>query len=493
LLELSLDWQYISSVILSYPIRQQANSWIGYAFCYVAVLAIYYSNIWDAKNLPLLSLDIFSNSSTPGNPVVYNQTAVFGSTFTLNTTALEEQGLPLFTGGYVWSLMASNWAIGGLLAHCIFFWGPYVVDSFKMYTKYRVKPQSNSGIRNSDPNLVSEEYKPTTQKMDRHYAAMANYAEAPWYWYAFLLGISFLAGLVVVIKGGTTLPVWGYITALLLGSFIAPFSNLLFARLGNGIATNQLVKMVAGGLHPGKPVANLYFSMWSHDVVSTSINLAGDLKIGQYLKIPPRVMFLTQVWGTILGCIINYIVMISIVTARREILLDPQGTNIWSGQNVQSLNSQAVTWSLAYKMFSLHSQYFWVPMGLLLGFIPTMIQYFIWKRWPKIGPVKVDSIILPVIYQYSAWMTSGINSIILTTIIVGVASQYWLRRYHPRWFRKYIYILGGALDGGTQITVFVLSFAVFGASGATRPFPTWWGNPAAVTTVNIDYCIYTNG
>ena len=46
--------------------------------------------------------------------------------------------------------------------------------------------------------------------------------------------------------------------------------------------------------------------MWSHDVVSTSIGLAGDLKIGQYLKIPPRVMFLSQVWGTILGAIVNY-------------------------------------------------------------------------------------------------------------------------------------------------------------------------------------------
>ena len=43
------------------------------------------------------------------------------------------------------------------------------------------------------------------------------------------------------------------------------------------------------------------FSMWSHDVIATSVSLAGDLKIGQYLKIPPRVMFLTQVWGTIFG------------------------------------------------------------------------------------------------------------------------------------------------------------------------------------------------
>lgn len=43
------------------------------------------------------------------------------------------------------------------------------------------------------------------------------------------------------------------------------------------------------------------FSMWSHDVINTSATLAADLKVGQYLKIPPRVMFLTQVWGTIFG------------------------------------------------------------------------------------------------------------------------------------------------------------------------------------------------
>jgi len=41
--------------------------------------------------------------------------------------------------------------------------------------------------------------------------------------------------------------------------------------------------------------------MWSHDVIVTSAFLAADLKMGQYLKIPPRVMFLTQVWGTIIG------------------------------------------------------------------------------------------------------------------------------------------------------------------------------------------------
>jgi len=320
---------------------------------------------------------------------------------------------------------------------------------------------------------------------------MMKYPEAPWWWYATLLVLSFFAGLVVVIKGDTTLPVWGYIVALVVGSVITPFSNLLSARLGNGIATNLLVKMIAGALHPGEPVANLYFSMWSHDVVNTAIHLAGDLKVGQYLKIPPRVMFLTQVWGTILGCIVNYVVMVSIVTSKRDILLDPQGTNIWSGQTVQALNSQAVTWSLAAEVFGIHSKYIWVSIGVLLGAIPTVIQWLIWKRWPKIGPVPVDMIVLPVIYQYAQWLTTGVNSVILTTITAGIVSQVWLRRYHPRWFRKYIYILGGAIDGGTQIIVFILSFAVFGASGVARPFPNWWGNPS-LENRNIDYCAFTN-
>lgn len=46
--------------------------------------------------------------------------------------------------------------------------------------------------------------------------------------------------------------------------------------------------------------------MWSHDLVIIAVDLATDLKMGQYLKIPPRVMFLTQVYGTLLGALINY-------------------------------------------------------------------------------------------------------------------------------------------------------------------------------------------
>jgi hypothetical protein len=61
-----------------------------------------------------------------------------------------------------------------------------------------------------------------------------------------------------VLKGETTLPVWSYIVALISGAIVTPFSTLLYARMGNGIATNQLFKMIAGAINPGRPVANLY-------------------------------------------------------------------------------------------------------------------------------------------------------------------------------------------------------------------------------------------
>lgn len=61
-------------------------------------------------------------------------------------------------------------------------------------------------------------------------------------------------------------------------------STVLFARFGNGIATNNLSKMLAGLMLPGKPVGNMYFAAWSHNVISNAVSLSNDLKIGEYRK-----------------------------------------------------------------------------------------------------------------------------------------------------------------------------------------------------------------
>ncbi|OJA09373.1 hypothetical protein AZE42_08541 [Rhizopogon vesiculosus] len=72
---------------------------------------------------------------------------------------------------------------------------------------------------------------------------------------------------------------------------------------------------------------------------------------------------------------------------------------------------------------------------------------------------------------YIGCLCVGINSSILSYFAIAFLSQWWLRTRYPRWFAKYNYIVGAALDGGTQVMVFILSFAVQGAGGNSHPFP----------------------
>ena len=79
--------------------------------------------------------------------------------------------------------------------------------------------------------------------------------------------------------------------------------------------------------------------------------------------------------------------MISIVDKQRDILLSPTGTKIWSGQVPQSLNSAAVTWSLAKQLYGPSGPYLVIPLGLVIGIVPTFIQWLIWK----VGSISLSS------------------------------------------------------------------------------------------------------
>jgi hypothetical protein len=51
-------------------------------------------------------------------------------------------------------------------------------------------------------------------------------------------------------------------------------------------------------------------------------------------------MFFTQVWGTIFGAFINYAVMIQIISNHRTILVEGNGSYMWTGTTFQSLNNK---------------------------------------------------------------------------------------------------------------------------------------------------------
>lgn len=118
----------------------------------------------------------------------------------------------------------------------------------------------------------------------------------------------------------------------------------LYGLLGFYYQPSTAVQMIGAYMVPRKPVANMMFTLYGSNSLVQAILMLGDLKLAQYVKLPPRATFVAQMLGSCVGAVLNWVMMNSIVTAQREVLLSVEGTSIWSGQNVQSYNAQAIAW-----------------------------------------------------------------------------------------------------------------------------------------------------
>lgn len=231
-------------------------------------------------------------------------------------------------------------------------------------------------------------------------------------------------------------------------------------------------------------VANMYFTTYTYNAFSQGTLLLRDLKLGQQNKLSPRATFTTQMIGCVMGALLNYVMMISIVQNQTPILLSAEGTNVWSGAQVQQFNTLGIAWAIAPKMFSVGARYQWVTLAYLLGFIAPLPFYVMHRFFPR---QRIWSYInTAIISWYLGELFVGLNASLTSYYILGFFGQFYLRRYRPGLFVKWNYLISAALDGGTQVMVFIATFAVFGGSGKAVPFPTWAGNHPN----NLDYCAY---
>lgn len=121
----------------------------------------------------------------------------------------------------------------------------------------------------------------------------------------------------------------------------------------------------------------------------------------------------------------------------------PEGNSVWSGSLIQSLNSQAVTWSLAKEIYGVNSRYFIVPMGLVVGFGLPAIHWAMNKLYPPLKKIPLNT---AFIASYAGLYYVGNTSWIWSSILVGVFSQTYLRRRLPRIYNDYNYLIGAAME-----------------------------------------------
>ncbi|KAH8674513.1 oligopeptide transporter [Tricladium varicosporioides] len=480
LMSLSFDWQYVGTSSFFLPLITLTNSFIGFILCMVLFVSLYYGNIWNAQQFPFLSQQLFSRESNSTMFAVFNQSLILDANNELSTTALETAGIPFFATTNASYLLTTNLGVAATITHILLWNREEVKQSFCGFSLKSIRPRAFWKNSRADAPKKAED----TSDLDPHYRAMLAYDEVPSWWYLTVLAASMIIALICIYALKSTLPWWGFLIACLVSFSSTLFFGAMAGLIGFAIPITSVVQLIGGYLHPGKPVANMYFVLFGSNAQAQALGLINSLKLGQYGKLSPKCTFAVQILGTALGAIVNYFLMNSITTNQRDILLSIQGTNIWSGQAIQSFNSNAIAFgALSKYMFSVGRTYTWVVLALPLGLVVPLPFYFLHRQFPKAG---FSYMVTPVITWYLGFLSVGINSSVMMTFILGFFVQFYVRRKYPEWFLKYNYIIAAAINGGTELLVFVTTFAVQGASGKEIPFPPYWGNN--YQNGNFDYC-----
>ncbi|EKJ69563.1 hypothetical protein FPSE_10274 [Fusarium pseudograminearum CS3096] len=488
-LSLCFDWNYIAGFgsPLWMPLQTLVNSFIGYFGGILLSIGLYYSNIWRAKDFPFMAQLLYDGSSNSTNYVEYNETSIMKPDFTVNNDAIDKQGLPHLTATYVNYLITSNAGLTATLVHMLLWNYAEVSLGWSWITmstlKKAFRPQTYIFWRQSGSRSEEEKTKlrddPT---IDPHYKLMLDYDEVPNSWYFLVFAASFIVGMTCLYVMKSTLPWWGFILAVIFLVVFLVFFGAQYAITGFNFNLQPIFQMLAGYMFPGRPLANMYFTSYTYNAISQGFLLLRDLKLAQQNKLSPKATFTTQVIGCCLGALLNYVMMISIIDNQAPTLKSAEGTNIWSGAQIQQFNTLAIAWSIAPRMFSIGARYQWVTIAFFIGFLAPLPFYIAHRFFPH---MRIWSYLnTAIILWYLGELFVGLNASLTSYYILGAFGQFYLRRYRPQAFVKWNYLISAALDGGTQVMVFIATFAVFGGSGKAVAFPEWAGNRIN----NYDYC-----
>ena len=138
---------------------------------------------------------------------------------------------------------------------------------------------------------------------DVHSRLMLAYPEVPMWWYIAVGVISFAVFCVSIEIYPTRLPIWAAVFGVVISGIAALPLAILQAITNQQVAVQVLDELIAGYILPGRPVANTIFKTVSLMTSTQAVAFAGDLKLGHYMKIPPRMMFSIQMISTVVACV----------------------------------------------------------------------------------------------------------------------------------------------------------------------------------------------
>ncbi|KAI9827985.1 MAG: hypothetical protein M1819_006828 [Sarea resinae] len=462
-LNLSLDWSSIEGGMVELflaPWWTQVLCFLGYAIpCWILLPAAKFGGMGEWHH------GLMSNRLFLANGTKYPITELLTPQATLNETAYQENG-PMYVGvQQLYSLFFDYASYTSAYVWMILFGYSRIKDTFKkMKVRSQGKAQSVNHLYTDRLNVIQRAYQ-----------------EVPIWWYIVLFMSSFVILITIFAKGIMFIPIWTYFVALATGAVAVTPMAWLYAisnfqvEIGsfNELLYGYMVNSVSGHKNPSG--ASTYGAI-AGDAWYRAQSMLQDQKIGHYMHIPPRDVFFSQIFGTIIGVPINYGVVRWIIDTKGDYLTgakeDP--THQWTGQTLASSLTMGVQYVLVgpKRLFELEI-YHPLPYSFLVGAGAPVIMFALHKAFPR---MRFDLWNTTILFSGFAWFYGNISTGYTSSFIGGFVVMFWAYRYRNELWSRYNYLLAAAFDAGFNFNM-LLIFLMFG-SGKMISMPNWWGNNA---------------
>ncbi|XP_062120039.1 oligopeptide transporter 9-like [Humulus lupulus] len=445
-----IDWSTISSYLgspLASPWFATANIAVGFVLVmYVMTPITYYLNIYNAKNFPIYSSSLFMSNGTK-----YDILSIIDKNFQLDRTTYAKTGPINLSTFFAMTYGLGFATLSATLVHVILFNGRDLWN------------QTMKAFRG-------------TNKVDIHSRLMKSYKAVPTWWFHIILvvNIALIIFACEYYKESLQLPWWGVLLACALAIIFTLPIGIIQATTNQQPGLNVITEYVIGYLYPEYPVANMCFKVYGYISMAQALSFLADFKLGHYMKIPPRSMFMAQVVGTIVSVIVYTATawwLMGYIPNLCDTSMLPSDSP-WTCPMDRVFYDASVIWGLVgpRRIFGDLGEYGMVNWFFLVGAIAPLLVWIAHKAFPQHEWIRL--IHMPVLLGSTSMMPPASAVNFTSWIFVGFLSGYVVYRYYPRLWQRSNYVLSGGLDAGTAF----MTILIFLCLGSRNISLNWWGN-----------------
>ncbi|KAJ7260650.1 OPT oligopeptide transporter [Mycena rebaudengoi] len=432
----------------------EANIAVGFVFFFwILTPALYFTNTWYAKYMPISSGGSFDNRGK-----TYKVANILTDDKVFDEAKYKAYSPIFLSTTFAISYGLSFASITATITHAFLFF------------RKQIWTQSRRAMH---------------EQPDIHARLMAVYPQVPQWWYIIIFLSMFVFGVVSIEVWDTKFPVQYFILALVIAFFYVIPIGMIQAITNQQVGLNVITELIIGYALPGRPVAMMMFKTWGYITMAQALTFTSDFKLGHYMKIPPRTMFLCQIIATVIAGTTQLGVQAWMFTNIPDMCNRDIQETFWC-PSTQVFGTASIIWGVIgpARQFSSGQIYYALTFFFLVGFLCPVFAWLATRKWPNSWLRYLN---FPVIFSGTGLIPPANSNNYVPWAIVGFIFQYVIRRRHFAWWTKYNYVLSAALDSGVAVSAvlifFCLQYPRDGAIGKNT-IQAWWGNNVYLNTAD---------